>query len=82
MYKIYHPKADRDRLYVKKKEGIGGLLQNEVTYKTDTINIAGYLNTKYTKYQFLNTVNSHERNQSNTNSPIRVVAKVAAELNQ
>jgi hypothetical protein len=33
MYKIYHPKADTDRLYVKKKEGIGGLLQMKQNIK-------------------------------------------------
>jgi len=26
MYKIYHPKADTDRLYVKRKEGWRGLI--------------------------------------------------------
>jgi hypothetical protein len=30
MYKTHHPKADIDRLYVKRKEGGRGLLQIEV----------------------------------------------------
>ena len=49
MYKIYHPKADIDRLYVKRKGGGRGLLQTEVTHKVETINNAEYLNTKYTE---------------------------------
>jgi anaerobic ribonucleoside-triphosphate reductase len=40
------------------------------------------LNTKYIEYQFVNIVNSHERNQPNMNSTIKVAAKVAEELNQ
>jgi len=48
MYKMHHPKADIDRLYVKRKGGGRGLLQIEATYKAEIINIAEYLNTKYT----------------------------------
>ena len=33
MYKMHHPKADIDRLYVKKKEGGRGLVQVEAAYK-------------------------------------------------
>ena len=40
MYKMHHPKADIDRLYVKRKEGGRGLVQVEVAYKTQIINIA------------------------------------------
>jgi hypothetical protein len=32
MYKMYHPTANGDRLYVKRKGGGRGLLQNEATY--------------------------------------------------
>jgi hypothetical protein len=39
-----HPKADIDRLHVKKKEGGRGLSQIEAAYKTEIINIAEYLN--------------------------------------
>jgi len=82
MYKMYHQKADRDRLYVKRKEGGTGLLQNDAIYITETINIAGYLNTKYIEYQFVNILNSHERNQPNMNSTIKAAATVAEELKQ
>jgi hypothetical protein len=61
MYKMHHPKADIDRLYVKRKEGGRGLLQVEVAYKTEiiNINIAEYLNTKYKGDQFVNIVKNH-----------------------
>jgi hypothetical protein len=38
MYKIHNPKADIDRLYVKRKEGGRGLVQVEAVYKTEIIN--------------------------------------------
>jgi hypothetical protein len=44
MYKMHHPKADTDRLYVKGKGGGRGLSQIEAAYKTQIINIAEYLN--------------------------------------
>ena len=37
MYKVHHPKADIDRLYVKRKEGGRGLVQSEATYKAEII---------------------------------------------
>jgi hypothetical protein len=46
VYKIHHPKADIDGLYVKGKGGRSGLLQIETTYKAGLINIAEYMNTK------------------------------------
>ena len=49
MYKMHHPKADIDRLYVKRKEGGRGLMQVEAAYKAEIINIAEYLNTNYNK---------------------------------
>jgi hypothetical protein len=45
MYKMHHPNADIDRLYVKRKEGGRGLVQAEAEHKTEVINIAEYLNT-------------------------------------
>ena len=42
MYKMHI-----DRLYVKRKEGGRGLVQVEVAYKAEIINIAEYLNTNY-----------------------------------
>jgi hypothetical protein len=47
VYKMHHPKADTDRLYVKRKGGGRGLSQIEAAYKTEIINIAEYLNTRY-----------------------------------
>ena len=35
-----HPKADIDRLYVKRKEGNRELMQVEAVYKAEIINIA------------------------------------------
>jgi len=37
MHKIHHPKADIDRLYVKRREGGRGLVQVEAAYKTEII---------------------------------------------
>jgi DNA-binding protein YbaB len=37
---MHHPKADIDRLHVKRKGG-RGLLQIEVTCKAEIINVAG-----------------------------------------
>ena len=49
MYKMHHPKADIDRLYVKRKKGGRGLVQVEAAYKAEIINIEEYLNTQITK---------------------------------
>ena len=46
---MHHPKADIDRLYVKRKVGGRGLVQIEAAYKAEIINIAEYLNTNYKK---------------------------------
>ena len=57
VYKVHHPKAEIDRLYVKGKEGGRGLVQIEVAYKAEIINIVEYLNTNYKEDQFVNIVN-------------------------
>ena len=44
---MHNPKADIDRLCVKRKEGGRGLVQDEAAYKAEIINIAEYLNTNY-----------------------------------
>ena len=62
---------------MKRKEGERGLLQIEATYKTEIINIAEYLDTKYAEDQFVNIVKSHESNQPNMNSTIKVAANFA-----
>jgi len=58
LYKIHHPKADIDRLFVKRKEGGRELVQIEEAYKAEIINIAEYLNVNYKKDQFVNIVKS------------------------
>ena len=42
MYKMHHPRAYIDRLYVKRKEGGRGLVQIEAAYKAEIMNIAEY----------------------------------------
>jgi hypothetical protein len=42
---VHHPKADIDRLYVKRKEGERGLVQVEAAYKAEITRIAEYLKT-------------------------------------
>jgi hypothetical protein len=73
--------TDTDRLYVKRKGGGKCLLQIEVTYKAEKINNAEYLDTKYAQDQFVNADKSHESNQPNMNSRIKMAAKFA-ELQQ
>jgi hypothetical protein len=79
---MHHPKADIDRLYIKRKEGGRGLVQVEAAYKTEMINIAEYLNTKYKGDQFVNIVKNHESTQPNINSIVKLVAKITEDLNQ
>jgi hypothetical protein len=82
MYKMHPPKADIDRLYVKTKDGRRGLSQIEAAYKSETINIAEYLNKKYKEDQFVNIIRSHDSNQPNMNSTVRAAAKIIDELRQ
>jgi len=82
MYKIHHPKADIDRLYVKGKEGGRGLVQIEAAYKAEIINIAEYLNTNYKEDQFVNILKNHESTQRNMNSIIKTAAKITEEVSQ
>jgi hypothetical protein len=82
MYKMHHPKAEIDRLYVKRKEGGRGLVQIEAAYKTEIINIAEYLNTKYKGSQFVNIVKNNESTQPNINSIVKLEAKITGDLNQ
>jgi len=60
MYKMHQPKADTDRLYVKRKEGGRGLVQIVTAYKAQIINIAEYLNTNCKEREFVNIAKSHE----------------------
>jgi len=77
-----HPKADTDRLYVKRKEGGRGLVQNEAAYRAEIINIAECLNTNCKEDQFVNIVISHESTQPNINSIIKTAAKITEKLSQ
>jgi hypothetical protein len=58
MYKEHHPKADIDRLYVKRKEGGIGLVHVEAAYKAEITCIAEYFKTNYKLDQFVNIVES------------------------
>ena len=46
MTKMYHPKADVDKLYIPRKAGGRGLAQLEITYKTTTISLNTYRKNK------------------------------------
>jgi hypothetical protein len=39
MYKVHHPKADIDRLHVKRKEGGKGLVQVQAAYRAEITSI-------------------------------------------
>jgi len=82
MYKMHHPKADIDRLYVKRREGDTGLVQVEAAYKAEIINIAEYLNTKYKEDLFVNIVKVHESTQRNMNSILKSASKIIEKINQ
>jgi len=79
---VHHPKADIDRLYVKRKEGVRGLVQIEAAYKVEINSIAEYLNTNYKADQFVNIVKSYESTQPTVNSIIKTAAKITEELSQ
>ena len=62
-YKMCHPKAEKDRLYLPRSEGDRGLIQIELTCKTTTIgniytNIHKYL--QRTKDWMMELVRKHE----------------------
>ena len=80
MYKMHHPKADVDRLYVKRKEGGRGLMQVVAAYEAYIINNADYLNTNYKNDQFINTVQHHESTQPTMNSVIRLATKIKEDI--
>ena len=59
--RAHHPKADVERLYLKRCEGGRGLLQIEMLYKTTYIGMAKYL--KQTKDWMMACVNAHHSNK-------------------
>ena len=79
---MHHPKADIDRLYVKRKEGGRALVQVEAAYKVEIINNAEYLNTNYKEDQFVNIVTNYEITQPNMNSILKLTTKIIEELSQ
>jgi hypothetical protein len=81
MYKMHHPEADTDRLYVKRKGG-RGLSQIEAAYKADIINITEYLNKRYKEDQFVNIIRSHNSSQPHMNSTVKAAAKIIDKLSQ
>jgi len=76
MYRTHYPKVDIGELYVMRKGGGRGLLQIEALYKGEVISFTEYLNTKYTEDQFVNIITSHQSNQPNMNSTIKIAAKI------
>jgi hypothetical protein len=82
MYKVHHPKADIDRLYVKRKDGGRGLVQVEEADKAEITGIAEYLNANYKVEQSVNIVKSYESTKPTVNSIIKTAAKIIKELSQ
>jgi hypothetical protein len=82
MYKEHHPKADINRLYVKRKEGGRGQVQVEAAYKAEITSISEYLNTNYKVNQFVNIVKSYESTQPVVNLIIKTATKITEELSQ
>ena len=80
MYKVHHPKAETDRLYVKRKEGGRGLVQNEAAYKAEIIVLHNTLTHKLDK--FVNIVKSYESTQPTMNSVIKTAVNIAKKLSQ
>ena len=70
---MHHPKADIDRLYVKRKEV-------ETAYKAEIIDIAEYLNMNYKVDQFVNILKNHESTQPDMNSILKLATKIIEEL--
>ena len=59
MYKINHPKADVERIYISRKEGGRGTTQIECTYRTSTIGLEKYLSESNEK--LLKQVYQHQK---------------------
>jgi hypothetical protein len=79
---VHHPKADIDRLYVKRREGGRRLVHVEASYKAEITNIAEYRHTNYIVDQFVNIVKGYENTQPTMNSTITAAAKITGELSQ
>ena len=60
-YKLHHPKAEKDRLYLPRSVGGRSLIQTELTYKTTTIGLHKYLQT--IKDWMMELVRKHENSK-------------------
>jgi hypothetical protein len=74
-YTIHHPKTDKGRLCLERKEGGRVSLQIEAICNAEVINIAEYLKTKYKQKLFLNIIKSNKNVQANRNSTNEIPAK-------
>ena len=57
--RIYHPKADANRIYVPRKEGGSGMINLEMYFKTITIGLNTYLLSS--DHRMLKLVLHHEK---------------------
>ena len=78
MEKMYHPKADIDRLYLPRVSGRRGLIQIEATYKIATIGLEAYISSNRDK--LLGIIRDHDKVR-NTKSLQQQAAKFMRELN-
>ena len=60
---MHHPRVDTEHLYVKRENGGGGLIQQEMTYKTITIGLKKYLD--ITTDWILQLINTHKKRKKN-----------------
>jgi hypothetical protein len=82
MYKMHQPKADIDRLYIKRKKEERVQVQIEAALKAEINFIAKYLNTNYIEDQFVNIIKAHESTQRNMKTIIKLGVKIREQLSQ
>ena len=61
MYKMHHPRADTERLYIPRNRGGRGLLQLEMNLKSSTIGLCEYLHE--TNDPLLEIAKGHDENK-------------------
>ena len=62
---MHHPRADIERLYIKRENNGRGLIQRELTDKTTIVGSKKYLDT--TTDWMLQLVNAHEKKKKKKN---------------
>ena len=77
MYRMHHPKADVDRLYLTRSEGGRGLIQAELTYKITAAGLETYL--KESKDNMMKLVLEQER-EKKLYSVVKEATKFRQEL--